>query len=313
MSVPALGDGVDGFLAALAASNEKAATMDLAERRVAARELRLPWNAGGPEMARIENVTLPGGVPARRYTPTDTRSNAPTLVYFHGGGWVMLDIDTHDRLVRELADAAGMRALSLDWPLSPESVFPATVEACVAAVRGLRGTEGAVRGIVLGGDSAGANVAMAVALALRDAPEDGLRVAGLLLSYGVYDSGLAQDSYDLFCKEPFQLTREKMAIFWEIYCPDAAARRSALAAPLHADLSGLPPTRLIVADLDVLRDENLEVAHGLEAAGVAVSIERHPDMPHGFMEAVAFIPAARRAVWSAAEWIGTLDGEMRRT
>lgn len=293
-----------------------AGSMDLALRRVAARELRLPWNEGGPRMAGTEDVVLAGGVPARRYRPADPRPEAPTLVYFHGGGWVMLDIDTHDRLVRELADAAGMPVVSLDYPLAPESVFPGTVEVCVEAVRGLRASDGTDRDIILSGDSAGANIAMAVALALHDAPDaagDGIRVAGLLLNYGAYESGLTHGSYDLFGDAPFQLTREKMATFWELYCPDAAARRSGRASPIDADLAGLPPTRLVVAELDVLRDENLEMARRLEAAGVAVSLDRHPDMPHGFMEAAAFIPAARRAIRSAADWIGTLDVEDTRS
>ena len=303
-----LGEGAAVLLEALAEFNAAAGAMNLVERRVAARALRLPWNEGGPEMRATRDVILTGEIPARRYEPSTLRPDAPTLVYFHGGGWVMLDIDTHDRLVRELADAAGMPALSLDWPLAPESVFPATVDTCVKAVGDLH----APHGIVLGGDSAGANIAVAVALALCDAGGPGPRVAALLLSYGAWDCELTRPSHDLFGDAPFQLTREKMATFWEIYCPDPEARRSALASPIHADLAGLPPTRLVVADLDVLRDENIEMSGRLNAAGVTFSLDRHPDMPHGFMEAAAFIPAARRAIRSAADWIRRLEPEEAR-
>ena len=225
------------------------------------------------------------------------------VVYMHGGGWVLLDLDTHDRLMRELAEAGGCDVVGLDYPLAPEARFPRAIAACAAAVEVLPHALPGLGSLVLGGDSAGANVAVGVALMLRDR---GSTPDGLLLAYGVYDCELARSSYIAYGERPYQLTAAKMEGFWRHYGPPH--REHPLASPLRADLHGLPSTHMVIAGQDALSDENEAFADRLGAAGTALSVDRHADMPHGFLEGVSFIPAAREAVALAGGWLQALGG-----
>ncbi|MDT8266957.1 alpha/beta hydrolase, partial [Roseomonas sp. DSM 102946] len=181
------------------------------------------------------------------------------MVNLHGGGWVWNSVDTHDRLFRAYAQAAGCAVLAPDYALSPEAAFPIALEQVAGVVRHVA-AHGASLGldparIVLGGDSAGANLALAAALLLRET-DPGLALRGLLLAYGCYDARCDTESQREFA-EGFGLTRERMALFWRLYAPEEEARMSPLASPLLADLRGLPPALLQVAELDVLRDDSL--------------------------------------------------------
>jgi acetyl esterase len=155
--------------------------------------------------------------------------------------------------------------------------------------------------IVLGGDSAGANLATATALLLRET-DPGLRLSGLLLNYGVFDHRLDTPTYAEFADGYF-LTREKMRFYWECYCPRPADRLSPLASPIRADLRGLPPTLLHIAELDVLAAENLAMADRLRAAGVEVTTETFPGTAHGFLRALPQVAAARCAAAAGAAWL----------
>ena len=234
----------------------------------------------------------------------------PVLLYIHGGGWVWNSIDTHDRLMREYAAAAGCAVVGPDYALSPEAVFPQALEECEAVLRWIAaegGTWGLDTGrIVVGGDSAGANLAAGLALSLRDGPAP-IPLRGLLLNYGVFDSRLDTPSYRKFATG-YGLTEERMRFYWEAYAPRPADRLNPLAAPLRADLTGLPPCLLHIAELDVLAAENHAMDARLRAAGVAVETALFPGTVHGFLRAVGRVGAADRSVAEAAAWLRSRFG-----
>ena len=229
----------------------------------------------------------------------------PVLLYIHGGGWVWNSIDTHDRLMREYAAAAGCAVIGPDYALSPEAVFPQALEECEGVMRWIA-AEGSTwqldpGRLVVGGDSAGANHAMGLALALRDGGAP-VPLRGLLLNYGVFDSRLDRPSYRAFATG-FGLTEERMRFYWNAYAPRPADRLNPLAAPLRADLAGLPPCLLHIAELDVLADENHAMAEALRAAGVPLETRLFPGTVHGFLRALGHVGAAARSVAEAGAWL----------
>lgn len=269
--------------------------------------LNVPLSEGGPVLAITEDRWLP--VRGRRVQCRVHLSAGPgphpVLLYLHGGGWVWNSIDTHDRLMREYAAAAGCAVIGPDYALSPEAVFPQALEECEAVLRWIA-TEGATWGldprrIVVGGDSAGANLAAGLALSLRDGGAP-VGLAGLLLNYGVFDSRLDTPSYREFATG-YGLTEERMRFYWAAYAPRPADRLNPLAAPLRAELAGLPPCLLHIAELDVLAAENHAMAAKLQAAGVPVETALFPGTVHGFLRAVGSVGAAQRSVAAAADWL----------
>jgi acetyl esterase len=232
----------------------------------------------------------------------------PVLIYLHGGGWVWNSIDTHDTLMRAYAAGASCAVVGPDYALSPEAAFPQALEEVAAVTRWIA-AQGAEWGldparIVLGGDSAGANLALGAALLLRQSDPD-LRLSGLLLNYGVFDDRMATPSYAEFA-EGYGLTAEKMRFYWDCYAPAQADRLSPFAAPIRADLRGLPPCRVSIAELDVLSDENRDMVRALRAAGVTVEEETFPGTVHGFLRARDHVGAARRAIEGGAAWLAGL-------
>lgn len=274
--------------------------------RATTEAINIPLCEGGPAMAESADRWLP--IRGRRllcrfHRPTP--GPLPVLIYLHGGGWVWNSIDTHDRLMREYA-AGGCAVIGPDYTLSPEAAFPQAVEECAAVLRWVA-RHGAAWGldpsrIALGGDSAGANLAMGAALLLRET-DPGIRLRGLLLNYGVFDADFATPSYAEFA-EGYFLTREKMRFYWDLYCPRPADRLNPLAAPLRADLRGLPPVLLHVAELDVLASENRTMAARLREAGVALQLREFPGTAHGFLRALNHVRAAREAATEGAAWLG---------
>ncbi len=269
--------------------------------------LNLPLCEGGPRLAGSGDRWLPvrgRRIQCRVHLPAGPGPH-PVLLYIHGGGWVWNSIDTHDRLMREYAAAAGCAVVGPDYALSPEAVFPQALEECEAVLRWIT-AEGATWGldatrIVVGGDSAGANIAAGLALSLRDGPAP-VPLRGLLLNYGVFDSRLDTPSYRDFATG-YGLTEERMRFYWEAYAPRLADRLNPLAAPLRAELAGLPPCLLHIAELDVLAQENHAMEAKLRAAGVAVEARLFPGTVHGFLRAVGSVGAAQQAVAEGAAWL----------
>ena len=211
----------------------------------------------------------PGAVPGAPAGPA--RARCRVLLYLHGGGWVWNSIDTHDRLMREYAAAAGCIVVGPDYALSPEAVFPQALEECeavlrwiAAAGRRLGARPDAHRGRRRFGRRQPRGGPRALAARRPGAP---LPLRGLLLNYGVFDSRLDTPSYAEFATG-YGLTRERMEFYWRVYAPRAADRVSPFAAPLRGDLAGLPPCLLHIAELDVLASENHAMAARLQAAGV---------------------------------------------
>jgi acetyl esterase len=271
--------------------------------RLVGDRLSMLWAQGGPAMAdSADRWVFARGrrVLCRLHRPRRD-STLPVLVWFHGGGWVWSSIDTHDRLARELATAGEVAVINVDYALSPEARFPQAVHECAAVVRHVAAHAAAwgidPARIVLGGDSAGGNLALATALALRDG---GPAPAGLLCAYPVTDADFDTPSYHEFA-EGYGLTRSAMRAYWNLYLRDPADRLNPLAAPLRGDLRGLPPTLLQLAELDVLRSDGERMAEALGKAGVAVTLETYVGMLHGFMRLSAAVSTTRAAIGAAGD------------
>jgi acetyl esterase len=257
-------------------------------------------------MARLEEMTVAGAageLPARLYVALDSpRPPQPLLVYFHGGGWVIGDLDTHDGVCRFLAEHGGCRVLSVDYRLAPEHPFPQPVEDAVAAFAWVHENAAALGAdparIAVGGDSAGGNLATAVCLQMRDA--GGPLPALQLLLYPVTDAVGGQASRDTFAKG-FLLTREDMVWFESHYIPDRVDGKDPRASMMRAnDVSGLPPAYIATAGFDPLRDEAETYAERMREAGVPVVLQRHAGLIHGFGNLTAVCPSARAAMHEVA-------------
>ncbi len=258
-------------------------------------------------MARVNAHAVPGPggpLPARLYVPAGLSNSepAPLLLFFHGGGWVIGDLDTHDGVCRFLAATAGVTVLAIDYRLSPEHPFPAAVEdawasfAWVVANATELGIDAAR--IAVGGDSAGANMAAVLSLLARAG--GGQMPALQLLLYPPTDAAADLPSRNLFA-EGFLLTKHDMDTWQAFYLPpgtDAAdPRASVLLAP---DLTGLPPAYVATAGFDPLRDEGEAYALRMREAGVRVALRRHPSLIHGFANLTAISRTSRAAMLEAA-------------
>jgi acetyl esterase/lipase len=276
------------------------------------REARIVAHRPPIPLARIEAVEIPGPagtIPARLYVPAPATSHdpPPLLVYFHGGGWVIGDLETHDDPCRFLAAHSGSALLAIDYRLAPEHPFPAAAEdaetAYAWAVANAEQLGVDPSRIAVGGDSAGANLAAAACLTARDA---GLRLPAMqLLIYPVTEAGAETPSRRTFA-EGFLLTRNDMDWFEERYLPQGTdcgdPRVSVLRAP---DLSGLPPAYLATAGFDPLRDEGEAFAERLREADIRVTLRRHPGLVHTYANLTAICPSARAAMLEAAEALRT--------
>ncbi|HEY0447948.1 alpha/beta hydrolase [Actinophytocola sp.] len=262
---------------------------------------------GGPIVSgvRTRNLNLPtadGTMPARLYEPPDLPAGSPLLVYYHGGGWVVGSLDTHDGLCRYLAKQANLRVLSVGYRLAPEYPFPVAADDAVAAYRyavehaEALGADPAA--IAVGGDSAGGNLAIVVSL--DTVRGGGPRPVFQLLFYPATDPSVRRRSRDLFA-DGFFLTDDDMTWFIDHYCPDVESRTDPRVAVLLADdLRGLPPTYLATAGFDPLRDEGNAFADRLRDAGVPVVKRQHDDLMHGFTTFISLGTRFREAVSEAA-------------
>jgi acetyl esterase len=256
-------------------------------------------------MARVEEIAIPGPagtMDARLYVPEATSELAALLVYFHGGGWVIGGLDTHDDPCRFLAARSGARILSVDYRLAPEAPFPAAAEDALAAYEWVAANSARLGAdlarIGVGGDSAGANLAGATCLMARDASLPLPKMQ--LLIYPVAETAGTARSRQTFA-EGFMLTRADMDWFEGHYLPPGVDRDDPRVALLNAsDLSGLPPAYIATAGFDPLRDEGEAFAERLREAGVQVALRRHPGLIHTFLNLTAICPTTRAAMLEAA-------------
>jgi acetyl esterase len=260
----------------------------------------------GPKVpvARVEDIQISGAagqLDARLYVPHAPERPTPLLVYLHGGGWVIGDLDTHDNVCRFLAREAGVSVLSVDYRLAPEHPFPAAADDALAAFRFAVANAAELgadpEAIAVGGDSAGGNLTAVVS---QLAAADGGPVpAFLLMFYPVTDLSKKSPSYRLF-PEGFYLTEADMDWFRGHYLPDEECAADPKASPLLAeDLSGLAPAYVATAGFDVLRDEGEEYVRRLRAAGIPVAHRRHEGLIHGFVNALGIGHFTRSALLEA--------------
>jgi acetyl esterase len=241
-----------------------------------------------------------GEIPVRIYRP-EGAAPFPGLVYFHGGGWVIGSLETHDGSCRDLANRVGCVVVSVDYRLAPESRYPAAAEDCYAATKWVaeHAAELGVdpKRIAVGGDSAGGNLTAVVTQMARDRRGPALRFQ--LLIYPVTDADFSRASYRENA-EGYLLSTKAMEWFWNHYVPDAAQRVEPYASPLRAkDLAGLPPAFVITAEFDPLRDEGEAYAKKLQAAGVPTVLKRYDGAIHGFFAMGLLAQVARDAVGDA--------------
>ena len=239
-----------------------------------------------PAVGEVSDRTIPGPageIPVRVYVPQGT-APFPVLVYYHGGGWVIGSLDTHDATCRALANQAGCVVVSVDYRLAPEHKFPAAAEDAYAAAAWAAAHAAALRGdssrVAIGGDSAGGNLAAAVALMARD--RGGPPLVFQLLVYPATDARRDTPSY-VQNADGYFLTADMMQWFWNHYLARPSDGDDAYASPLRAaDVSGLPPALVITAEFDPLRDEGEAYANRLREAGVSARTSRYDGMIHGF-------------------------------
>lgn len=313
VDVAELDAGVRAFVEATTAESARlsgAGPNSLEERRRIAEQVRAPWRRGGPVMAQTSERTAGAAgreARIRVYVPDDAddRLNG-ALVYMHGGGWTLFSLDTHDRLMREYADRSGLTVIGVDYALSPEARFPVALEQ-VAGMLVWLAREGRAVGVdpgrlAVGGDSAGANLALTACLKLRDQGQlPALR--GLLLNYGVFEVTVSAEAAHAFGGPEFMLGADEMAAFWRNYLRGPADGRDPLACPMLADLAGLPPAFLAVAACDILAEQSVKLAGRFESAGSPARLEVYQGATHSFLEAVSVSPLADRAIEEASEWL----------
>ncbi len=255
---------------------------------------------------RVEDRTIPGPtgtIPVRIYWPFETAHPAPVIVFFHGGGWVICDLDSHDQSVRQLALDTGAIVVSVDYRLAPEHRFPAAADDCHAATVWVGAHAGELGGdssrIAVAGDSAGGNLAAVVPLMIKEL--GGPALAFQLLVYPV--TGVPEDGRPSYKENgtDYMLTKDAMGWFSDQYAASPADFEHRWFSPTRAaDLTGLPPALVITAEFDPLRDEGEDYGRMLQAAGVACTITRYDGMIHGFFGMELALDQARVAQLEAA-------------
>jgi acetyl esterase len=274
-------------------------TLTPAQARAFYRDRRAFTQPEPPAMAEVRELHA-GEVPLRLYRPAGTQGTdvLPVLVYFHGGGWTIGDLDTHDVLCRQLAQASGAAVVSVDYRLGPEQRFPAAVDDCVAATRWVRAQAASLAldalRLAVGGDSAGGNLAAVVCLVLREAGEP--LPAFQLLIYPATDMRAVAPSHTSN-GQGYLLTRDSIAYYRGHYLADTAQWTDWRASPLLApDHRGLPPALVLTAGFDPLRDEGLLYANALSAAGVPAQYVCFERQIHGFITMGRLLEEANTAV-----------------
>lgn len=286
-------------------------------------ESMTPAEVRAGDLARYARVPLPevgsaddrwidgprGALRVRIYRP-DAQNDRPVVVFFHGSGFVICSVETHDGLCRQLCLAAGAVVVSVDYALAPEQPFPAAPDDALASTEWVlahaRDFGGDPRRLALAGDSAGGALAVVTALRLRDADVP-IRPLGLLLMYPVADHPDVEPPSYAERGEGYGLGAATMRWFWGHYLADPADAAHPHASPLRArSLAGLPPAYVMVAEYDPLRDEGVALARRLEAEAAPGVLRRYDDMAHGFMSWVGVLDRADEALADAAAWLTRL-------
>jgi acetyl esterase len=295
MSEPFVRDDVKGFLAFLnSAEGPELHELPLAEARAAYTTMGLVAEADPRPLAVIRDLTCPGpagDIPLRFYDARESRDPGPVVMFFHGGGFVIGDLDSHHALCTEIAAELDLPVVAVHYRLAPEAPYPAAADDCEAAARWVAGSPAElgrqVTGLVTTGDSAGGNLTLVVSEALRDAPA----AVPVVLQAPIYP---ATDESDCGSMQQFAeghlLTRSAMDWFMGSYAPASGEKR---AYPIYGDVTNAPPTVLVTASLDPLRDQGRRYAAKLAAAGVPTHYEEMRGSIHGFLNLRKAVPSAQ--------------------
>jgi acetyl esterase len=269
---------------------------------------RKPWTAGGPDVSFCEQVVKFRGetVSIRIYRPVKVTDNASVLIYLHGGGWVYYSNDTHDRLMREYANRAGIIVIGVNYSLSPEVRYPKALNEVVALVHWVSENSADLaidkQKIVLGGDSAGGNLAAAAALKLRDDGFDRVLKA-IILNYPVTDYAISDIAAQRLGSDGDMLTFDEMEFFWDHYLPQKHKRREPYASPVNGDLHNLPAALMVIAECDLLAEQNQLFSTKYALAGSSITVKEYAHAPHSFLQAIEISSIAEQAFADTTDWL----------
>jgi acetyl esterase len=285
-------------------------SLGLAEARLAAEQVRARWTVGGPVMAQTTDhdiVTAAGPIRVRVYRPAGlAQGPAPAMVYIHGGGFTLFSIETHDRLMREYAQAGGFAVIGVDYPLSPEAKYPVALDRITALLLWLEANAAQLAidadRLALGGDSAGGNLSVAACLRLRDCGKLGI-IKAVLSNYGGFSGRCSDESEALYGGPDSVLNRAEAEQYWRNYLNDPAELDDPYANPVHADLHGLPPVFLVIPELDLVAEHSYAMETLLERDGVTVSSKVYRGATHSFLEAMSISALACEAIANGASFI----------
>lgn len=289
------------------AANAFATDQSLSDLRAAYNTERAYWNEGGPRpySSRDAQIATPfGSVRVRMHRPTEEET-LPAIVFVHGGGWILGNLDTHDRITRALAEETGAAVIAVDYSLSPEAKYPQAIEETAAVVQELRSNPGEwginPDDISFAGDSGGAHLSAATYLWLRDELNSADGIRALLLYYGYY--GLRDsESFRLFGGEWDGLTEEDFAYFVAQYTNSEEDMSSPYVNILGNDLSGLPPAYIVSAALDPLRDDSRTLNAMLQNVGTATEYVEVPGVLHGFLHHSRMLDATLEVLRGGGEF-----------
>lgn len=277
-----------------------------AEARHIAELVREPFRQGGPEMAGTRELSIPtrhGPMRARLYDP-GLGDNAPLLIYSHGGGFTLFSIDTHDRLMREYAHAARVKVLGLDYYLAPEHKFPTAIDQIEDTVDWIRTADLGIDldRVAMGGDSAGGNMTMAVAIRLRNKGK-GDALKGLLFNYAGFASDCSDEAEALHGGPDSVMDRAEITYYFRNYTRTPEDMVNPEIYLLKADISGLPPTFFVIPDRDIICADSFAMVERLREAANDVSVELYRGAIHSFLEAMATSGLARKAIADGAAFL----------
>jgi acetyl esterase len=282
-------------------------TVSIDEGREIAEQVRAPWTEGGPQMARTVEHQVPtrhGEVMVRVYYPSERRMPG-AFFYIHGGGFVLFSVNTHDRVMREYAQRAGIVVVGINYTRAPEAKFPQPIEECIDTVNWLKANAGALEfdaaQLFIGGDSAGGNLSLGTCMHFRDIGESPIR--GMVLNYTGFSTDLYQDSVVRYGAGDFGLSLHMMVWFYRNYLGRKEDYTDPRMNLLDADLRGIPPAYLVITECDPLYDGNIDMVAKMKNEGVDVESKIYKGTVHSFLEAVSVAEVAGVAFDDTVGWL----------
>ncbi|MEP1447275.1 MAG: alpha/beta hydrolase [Paraglaciecola sp.] len=279
-----------------------------AQARENAEIVRHYFTSDAPDMAKVEEFDIPYDgdfIKIRVYHPSITTAS-PAFFYLHGGGWVLFSLDTHDRVMREYALRSNVCVIGIDYSLAPEFKYPYQINEIVHVILWCKQHANKIgisaEKMILGGDSAGANLSTASCLKLIS---DGFldTIKGLVLNYGAFDASIVNRKTASLNSDEILLTSEQMIWFWEAYLGDNKLAKEPLVSPLLAELSCLPPVFMAISEFDILLKENIAMRDKLMASKVDVEANIYQGTIHGFLESIRYGGVAEQAFQDTSAWL----------